>query len=207
MEKVLKMKDGTESVIGINWEDVKLKTFKLDQEIIDEMTDPDNFKDSEKLRELYDKHSVDPWDLYYREDENGELLDSDRVSFENQIIKNHLIRGIWKISEWSGGNYPRILLNLDVSTNRTLLVNTLNLLDKEIDYGQWEVRKKDLFIKYLEGCMCDIDDRFVIEMEDIEDLSLVYTSPLKKEKFLKGMRKEVYEMIDEHNKQFMGETK
>ena len=53
--------------------------------------------------------------------------------------------------------------------------------------------------------MCDIDDGFVIEMKDIEDLPLVTHSNFKKEKFLEGMREEVYEMIDEHNKQFMGE--
>ena len=205
MEKIMKMEDGTECRIGINWEDVKLKTYKLHQEIIDEMTDPDNFKDPEKLDELYHKHSIDPWDFYFRYDEDGEVLDSDQVSFENQIIKNHLIRGIWKISEWSGGNYPRILLNQDKSTNRKLLVNSLNLLDKEIQSEEWEVRKRDLYIKYLEQCDHDIDEPFEIEMKDIEDLQLFYRSLFKPERFLNDMRDEVYGMIEERNKLIFGE--
>ena len=55
------------------------------------MTHPDNFTDPEKLREIFKKHSINPWDFYHCDGWE---------SFENQDIKNYLMRGIWKLSEW-----------------------------------------------------------------------------------------------------------
>ena len=50
---------------------------------------------------------------------------------------------------------------------------------------------------------CDIDDQFSIEMKDIEDL--IENSSFKPSRHLEQMRNEVYQLIDEHNKQFINE--
>ena len=102
----MKMKDGTECVVGINWEDVELKTFKLDQEIIDEIFETDY----SKMDELYEKYKTDSWGYYFKKKDGHPLNDqSDQVSFENSDIRNNLLLGLIRFKQRIESNPPKII--------------------------------------------------------------------------------------------------
>ena len=197
-ERIMKMKDGTECHIGINWEDVELKTFKLDQEIIDEIFETDY----SKMDELYKKYKTDSWGYYFKKKDGHPLNDqSDQVSFENSDIRNNLLLGLIRFKQRIESNPPKIIWDSLTSNNRKLLKTSFSVLHKETDEEIWKAKVWELYSKYLEQCHCDFDDPFEIQMEDIEDV--IKGSWLKPEIHLKDMRDEVYGMIDEFNKQFM----
>ena len=197
-ERIMKMKDETECHIGINWEDVELKTFKLDQEIIDEIFETDY----SKLDELYKKYKTDSWGYFFKKKDGHPLNDqSDQVSFENSDIRNNLLLGLIRFKQRIESNPPKIIWDSLTSNNRKLLKTSFSILHKDMLDEIWKAKVWELYSKYHEHCRCDIDEPFEIQMEDIEDV--IKGSLIKREIHLKDMRDEVYGMIEEFNKQFV----
>lgn len=163
-------------------------SMKLEKEVINEFWNSDP-------EDVVGKHFKDSFEHYPFGLDNPDYSD-----FENQSIKNHLLWGVGRLRKL---NPPKIIFDNFVKTQRGQIKTTLCMLWKEVEIGRWKTRVYKLYSKYLEMSKCDIDDQFSIEMKDIEDL--IENSKLKPSIHLKEMRKDVYELIDEHNKQFMGE--
>jgi hypothetical protein len=163
-------------------------SMKLEKEVINEFWN----SDPEEVVKKYQKDSLD----YYPFD----LDDNDYSDFENQYIKNQLLQGV---CDFRMLNPPKMVFDNFVKTQRSQIKTTLWMLCNEVKRYKWETRVHQLYSNYLEMTKCDIDDQFSIEMKDIEDL--IHEDSKIKESVLKEMRKDVYKLIDEHNKQFMGE--
>ena len=163
-------------------------SMKLEKEVINDFWNSDP-------EEVFEKHLKDSWEHYPFDLDNEDYSD-----FENQSIKNHLL---WGVGRFRKLNPPKIIFDNSVKTQRSQIKTTMNMLVSEMEKWKWESRVHQLYSKYLEMTRCDIDDQFSIEMKDIEDL--IENSKFKPSLHLEEMRKDVYQLIDEHNKQFMGE--
>ena len=182
----MKMKDG-----------VELNTFKLDQEIIDEILETDY----SKVGDLYEKYKTDSWDYYFKKHNKNFDRDSDSISFENSEVRNNILKGLIRFKQRIEGNPPKIIWDNLTSNNRKLLQTSFSVLNKDIQDEIWKAKIYELNSKYHEQRHCDFDEPFEIQMEDIEDV--IKGSFIKSEIHLKEMRDEVYGMIEEFNKQFM----
>lgn len=163
-------------------------SMKLEKEVINEFWN----SDPEEVVKKYQKDCLDCYPF--------DLDDNDYSDFENQWIKNQLLLGVCRFRML---NPPKRVFDNFVKTQRSQIKTTIWMLCNEVTHYRWETRVHQLYSKYLEMGQCDIDDQFSIEMKDIEDL--IENTNIKPSILLKDMRKDVYKLIDEHNKQFMGE--
>jgi len=163
---------------------------KLEPQLVNDLWESNDIDPEE----IVEKHFVDSWKFYPEGDSEN------NSDYENQWIRNYLV---WGLARFRKLNPPKILWDSWSKKQRSQVKTTISMLWKEMEIGRWNTRVYQLYSKFLEMGQCDIDDRFSIEMPDIEDL--IECSNIKPSIHLEEMRKDVYQLIDEHNKQFMGE--
>ena len=165
-----------------------LLSMKVDPRVLEQM-----FLNPEDIDRIFEENSrePDPGDV---EDHSYQL---DNIYQTNLYCQAKFLKKFPTV--------PEIIFKNNSESVYGQISHSVQVLKRSIADERWEKTVNEMYIRYLHRCLCDIDDQDEHFIQEKHIQELIDSSDIKPEHLLEEMRKEVGVMIDEYNKQFMGE--
>lgn len=167
-----------------------LAGMKVDPKVLEQM-----FLNPEDIDRIFEENSIEP-DPIDVEDHSYQL---------DNIYQTNLYCQAKFLKKFPETKCPKINFINNTASVYGQISHSFQVLKRSIADERWEKTVNEMYIRYLHGCLFDMDDQDEPFIQERHIQDLIDSSYIKPELILEEMRKDVGAMIDEHNKQFMGE--